>query len=331
MKKAVTSRAEKGGDGLYQNRLLSYLDKQCPFKIIQIQPIRNQVYIVESENDEFILKGFSSYHRYKLQEAYTASLKNEGFSKTYSFLDDVKDPPLSFDQFFFGCMEYIPPSDEAFSYEEEKNRKEGLALLDDYHLVSAQLVQRYRTLLPQYKQLEKWQERTAQFIHHLPLIKYFVQKEMINEFLHWADWSIKGMNNETKFFQQGKQVILHGDVAHHNFLRAKDNHLYLLDFDLISVGAIQVDYLQYANRILPSIHWSFDELAQLAQLKPFLKEKGFLYALAFPTDIFREWNRAVRERLYGNPVKMRHILDLTVNHFQERQQFILKLKQEAES
>ncbi|WP_433958921.1 phosphotransferase [Cytobacillus horneckiae] len=330
MKRAVTSKVDHVGDGLYKNRLLSYLKKQFPFMIKKLTPVRKNVFIVDSVKGVFILKGFSSYHRLKLQEAFTSSLIKEGFTKTYSFLNYAIEPPLIFENIYFGCIEYIEHAEENFTYTEHIDRIDGLALLSEYHLVSEKLVQRYMTLIPQFKQLEKWQVRTDQFISHLSLIKYFIEKEILHEFLQWADWALKGMKNEKLFLQQGKRVILHGDVAHHNFLRGKNGVLYLLDFDLISIGNQQVDYLQYANRILPAINWSFAELEKMPNIKPLLSEKGFLYALAYPTDIFREWNRAVRQKIYVNPMLMRKLLNMTIDQYQSRKRFIEKIKKEIE-
>lgn len=149
---------------------------------------------------------------------------------------------------------------------------------------------------------------------------------MITEILSWADWSLKGMLRESNLFNNDEKVILHGDVAHHNFLRSKNNKLYLIDFDLISAGVPHVDYLQYANRILPFMNWSLAELANCEKIKPLLHEKGFIYALAYPTDIFREWNRAIKEGTYLQQEKIQQLLELTVVSFKERQDFFAHLQ-----
>ncbi|CAM3706380.1 phosphotransferase [Cytobacillus oceanisediminis] len=328
--KAVNTTVKNGGDDLFKNRLLSYLKEQFPFKIDDIKPIRKQVYLVSAQERVFILKGFSSYHRLKLQEAFTASLINEGFAKTYAFYEFAKEPPLFYDRTYYGCLEYIHPSEDSFSYHLKRDRLEGLELLQAFHDTSEKVVSRYQTVVPAFKQAEKWRERASLFLNNLPVIRYFVQKEIINELLSWADWSLKGIEEEAWLFQSGRQVILHGDVAHHNFLRAKNKTLYLLDFDLIAKATPHSDYLQYANRILPYMKWSFDDLLRFPIIKQYMEEKGFIYALAFPTDIFREWNRVIRERSYLDPVKIRPVLDLTVGQFAERQRFIRALKKAAE-
>ena len=131
--------------------------------------------------------------------------------------------------------------------------------------------------------------------------------------------------NESFFFKE-PYVILHGDVAHHNFLRDTSGNLHLIDFDLIHIGPESIDLLQYANRILPSIDWSIDQLSQYQQISKFLKERAFLYALAFPTDIFREWNRILREKKHENQHHYKYVIELTLNQLYLRRKFVEKLK-----
>ena len=82
--------------------------------------------------------------------------------------------------------------------------------------------------------------------------------------------------------------------------------------EVLSIGTPRSDYLQYANRILPFLHWSFQDLAKYKELAIYMNEKGFIYALAFPTDLFREWNRAIREQTYLQPAKIQQLLEITV-------------------
>ena len=135
-----------------------------------------------------------------------------------------------------------------------------------------------------------------------------------------------GWKKIVPFFINEPYCILHGDVAHHNFLRDSNGILHLIDFDLISIGPPSLDYLQYANRILPSVDWSFERLSHFSQYQELLNEKAFLYALAFPADIFREWNRVIREGSYKDQRKYDQVMDLTIGQFYPRKKFIDSLK-----
>lgn len=313
------------GDDLFLDRLLSYLNSRFSFNIQYIAPVKNHVFKIISTKKVFILKGFHSYHRLKLQETFSHSLKKEGFKHTYSFIKSEEDV-LFFEGMYYGCLEYIVPAKIPFTYKTDRDRLEGLELLEQYHLTSSRLVQRYNTLLGRLNILRKWRERTAKFMGNISINRFFIQKEMVDEILHWADWSLKGMEKEIPLMEKKEDVILHGDVAHHNFLRSQDQRLYLIDYDLISIGQPVWDYLQFANRILPHLDWSLAELAKLNKLSGLLEEDVFIFALAYPTDIFREWNRAIRERYISKAEKLRPILDLTVNQFNERQRFFQELQ-----
>ena len=58
------------GDDSYHDRLLSYLDESLPFQIIEITRIKDEVYKVKAKDLQFVLKGFPSYKRLKIQEAF---------------------------------------------------------------------------------------------------------------------------------------------------------------------------------------------------------------------------------------------------------------------
>ncbi len=324
--RAVNLTFKGEGDDLFQNRLFSYLQEQLNVHIKEISQIRKQVYKVKGEGLEFILKGFSSYHQFVLQKDVLTSLKQVGFQKTYSFYPLEKNPPLLFEQTYYGCLEWIETSKNEFTFFKRHDRLKGLKLLAHFHDVNKKLVEQYMGKITSFNQLGKWQERTVSFLNNLPVIRYFVQKEIIDEILAWADWSLKGVEKELGVFENGEKVILHGDVAHHNFLRAKNKDIYLIDFDLISIGTPRSDYLQYANRILPFIHWSFQDLTNYKEIAAYLYEKGFIYALAFPTDIFREWNRAIRAQTYLQPSKIQPLLEMTIGQFHQRYNFINELK-----
>lgn len=314
------------GDDAYFDRLFSYFRSQFDEKIIRIVPIRKDVFFVKTVKKTYCLKGFRTYKRLKLQETFTSTLKKEGFSDTYLFIPAPVKDQLFFEGTYFGCIEYILPKKMAFSYTLQKDRQEGLELIEKFHHVTSKFEARYRTLLPNAQLIEKWRDRFSTFLNNLPFLGYFINESFISEMVSWANWSLAGLEKNHAFFQKEPFVILHGDVAHHNFLRDSEGKLNLIDFDLISIGPYFLDHLQYVNRILPYIEWSFDRLASFKQIQGLLKEDAFLYALVFPADIFREWNRMIREKSHTNQVKFNQIMELTIGQFYSRKQFIDYIK-----
>ena len=312
-----------GGDERSNHRLLSYLKQNVSLDVQKIKHIRKHVYLAQLKNGcQFIMKGFSARRSLLLQGAFTSSLKIHHFPFTYSFYLGL--PSVYFDSKFYGYLEYIESSDQTFFYNSRDNCSEGLALLQKYHHTSKQLVGSYKNLLPAYNLQNKWQERFLFFVKNKEILSLFIPSEIYSDLVSWAEWSLTGIEMETNL---SPYVILHGDVAHHNFIRRKDGTLFLIDFDLISIGPEIADYLQYANRILPFLDWSLHDLATYKPFQSYFQQKLFLYALAFPTDIFREWNRLIKEGQYSDSTKVRSVLYLTINQFEKRREFVHDLFQ----
>lgn len=321
----MNMRVKNGGDDLILNRLLTHLNRSLPFTVHEIKQIRDHVYYMDTEQKPFILKGFSSIQRLQLQEAFTNSLKSEGFENTYSFYSFFEQP-IFLNHRYFGFIEFIEANPRAFTYHFHHNRKEGLDLLHCFHNTTRMLSKQFELFLPRFNLLEKWQERTNLFLANIPFIRYYLKKEMLDELLVWANESLEGLRAENHSSRDENNVILHGDVAHHNFLKASTDKLYLIDFDLISIGDESADLLQYANRILPFLDWSLSRLSEYPLIKTYLNRRAFLWALMYPTDIFREWNRMIKDRTYQQPNKMLMVMNLTISQFHLRQQFIKELK-----
>jgi thiamine kinase-like enzyme len=312
-------------DDSYFDRLFSYFQSQFKEEIIKFRPLRKNVIYVKTNTQTLIVKGYQTNQRLKLQEAFTATLRKEGFLNTYNFIVPPVHAELFFEGTYFGCIEYIPPSKTVFSYHSQSNRQEGLDLLEQFHQSTAGFEARYRTLIPRGDINGKWVGRFQQFSKNLPYLRHYMAEYNTQEILSWGQWSLSKLNN-TLNFDNEHQVILHGDVAHHNFLRNREGQLYLIDFDLINIGPPAYDFLQYANRILPYLDWSMDKLFSHKQLKKYKNDQTFLSALVYPADIYREWNRIIRGNLYRDQRKLNSVIDLSIGQFHNRKKFIEKVK-----
>lgn len=315
---------KKRGDDSENIRLLSSFQEQFPFHIKEIYPIRDHVFKINTTKGVFILKGYSSYSRLKLQETFTATLRKEGFHKTYSFFQ-LDQEPIVYKNKYFGCLPFIEPHHRSFTFENEKEIQEGLNLLNEFHQITKNSVKRYQTILAEYNIQKKWTERFDEFVNNINAISKYIPKELISEWVYWAKWSLEGINKYHSSLDKEDPVILHGDVAHHNFLRKKDGKLYLIDFDLISIGSKNIDLLQYANRILPFIHWKLTHLYQIKGFIPMLSNPVYLYALVYPTDLFREWNRIIREGTEQNAFKLQMVMNQSLLMVNLRQKFNTEL------
>ncbi len=69
-----------------------------------------------------------------------------------------------------------------------------------------------------------------------------------------------------------------------------------------------------------------NRIGHIRKFQPYLKQKVFLYGLAFPSDILREWNRLVKEHTFNQMRKVRPVVELTLNQFEKRKSFMKELE-----
>lgn len=313
--------ASMRGDDSIIHRLLTLLKKERGF--IQLQQLRKNVYYVQTVNGEFILKGFLTRRELMIQEKFINQLYQKGFIYTPMFVKTKKSFYVA--PYYFAWFHFVKEGFPSFHYRYELDRISGLTLLNHYHATSEKLVKEFTPTLSSFHLINKWSDRLFQFVQHTPYLTYYLSKEKVAQLIQWGEWSLTGVKHQPDIFYVEKKVILHGDVAHHNFIRDEKRQVYLIDFDLISIGCRANDLIQYVNRILPAIKWSYEKLASYEQLQFYLNETAFLYALAFPADIYREWNRLLRTNRL-NEQKLSQLIHLTNTQFSLRQQFINRVK-----
>ncbi|MEI2356151.1 phosphotransferase [Mesobacillus zeae] len=308
-------------DDRFLDRLFSYLNTVLPFKVNSLVPIRADVYLAETKGIFFILKGFASLPKMEVQRRFADSLRKSGFTHSYLFYTFTREH-LFFEGLYYSPIQYIEPDSTPFTFLTENERTEGMSLLDDYHVCAKQLVGEYKGMLSQMELSVKWKERANRFRKNLPTIGKFISKRKLNDIRDWAKESLEGLAVHAKRLESKEETILHCDVAHHNFHRARNGELFLIDFDLLSIGPPQYDLLQYAGRILPYMDWSFVSLSKMKHLQKELDDPFFLYGLLFPSDIMREWNRILKDRMDFHPKRMSHLIDMTEQQFSKRREFV---------
>ncbi|WP_180954270.1 phosphotransferase [Bacillus sp. M6-12] len=314
--KALNFKA--AGDSELFTCLLSHLHG-FGFSLHKAVKIRNNIFYIElNGRRRFILKGFPKEKKLLLQARLTALLKDKGFLKTYSINMDL--PPFEIGGRYYAFIEYLMPHPNPFFFSEKSERKEGLQLLEQFHLASSQLTRELQDDLATFDQAGKWAERSRQFQKNLTIVRTYVSDSVLEQWQRWADWSLEGLIKNKNWLSCEENAIIHGDVAHHNFLRKNTGELFLIDFDLISIAPPLIDYLQYANRILPYIQEP-DKIWEYPQLERYKRNPAFLFALAYPADIFREWNRVAKENLEAGQPHLHTVWKMTVEQFNKRMQF----------
>ncbi|MBA9025708.1 phosphotransferase [Peribacillus huizhouensis] len=303
------------GDSVFYTCLLSYLQSH-QLQPLKIEHLRSSVYLVQCKEHSFIMKGFASIVALNKQKELTQLLKKNGFTDSYSFLEHL--PVFEHAGQVFGAIEYVSPSSDRFHFRNEKNRIEGLRLLRTFHKSTGSNL---TNKLSYFNQIVKWEERLGLFCYNEPFLRELVAEPILTSWINWAKWALAGMKQHENELTAEKSVIIHGDCAHHNFLRKQDGELALIDFDLIAYGAPLIDYLQYCSRIWPYLGDPAKELWSYPEIAVYKENKAFLYALTYPTDILREWNRLCKHRVSNHSTQMHSIWKMTVERFAERMKF----------
>ena len=299
------------GDSVFHTRLLSYLNRQPK----SVHHLQSSVYLVTFEHEPpIIIKGFDSFGKWDRQRELTLLLHQKGFHQTYYIHQHLM--PFRFGKKWFGSLDYISPSKNKFRFTEEKDRLQGIELLEEFHEVSQDLP----IDVPLFHQEKKWKERLALFVRNKKYVGQYVSDEILKEWTDWGGWALSGFEKHQSLWKGEKRVIIHGDCAHHNFLRKQDGTLTLIDFDLMARAPRCIDYLQYANRIIPHLDDPATEMWKIPQLSRYRTDPAFLYALAYPTDIFREWNR-----INKSSSQLHSVWKMTVEGFTKRMKLNEKL------
>jgi len=308
----MNSRDYYLGDSGLRKQVASCL-KKAGMELRRLTRLRENVYIIKTNKNKYLLKGFGSTKKLKSQVLLTTQLKANRFSKTYDFIQNLES--FWYNDYLFAWIEFLPGNKRKFTFSSRTSRQEGLLLLENFHGSTRTF---YKSIpIKKFDQLEKWHERFDEFKQNTEIVKKYVSKDVIQTWLKWGKMSLKGLEKYEADLYDESPCIVHGDVAHHNFFYKDDGSLYLIDFDLISIASPLIDYLQYSNRIMPDISGS-SELWDYKQLRKYKDNPAFLYALLFPTDIFREWNRLVRENAFHNNSYLHSVWKLTVEELSKR-------------
>ncbi|MED1204770.1 phosphotransferase [Heyndrickxia acidicola] len=320
-------KGKQRGEDDEQTRLLFFLRKTTNEDFTHMYFVKKGVWMVFSQSKTYILKEFPSTAYLNNQLRLTERLHDHSFTFTYQFHPFHHDHSFEFDKKVYGLIDYIKPSALTQTYSSSAFRKEALMLLKAYHYTTGHFSEEFKPYLPVFCQMVKWQQRLKEFKIHLSDLQAFVPAWMLTYYVSWSEWSLEKIKPVGGLLKARPHCIIHGDVAHHNFLKGEDKKLYLIDFDLISLAPEIIDDLQFSNRILPYLSWSLEQLFEYPPLKKYRNSEDFLHALIFPTDVLREWNRFFKSPPQVQKEQWSYINDLTVTQFPKRKAFVERVLQ----
>lgn len=311
----------------YKDRLLLILQEAIGVPLTYIKHLREKVWLAVSGNERWIIKQFPTYEALQRQIDLTELLHLKGFSNTYSFHPVHRHGPLIIGNKILGVLPYIDQTEQnKFHYRTARNRHDALELLAQFHETTSDFTHLFTNRLKPYNQIEKWERRLTRFKRKIKRLNWPIANQYMDHYINAGEWALEIMYKEKDFFNEEPHVILHGDVVHHNFIRGKDHKLYLIDFDLMSIGPNHIDFLQFCNRILSPIHWSVERLFTYRILSPYKNKTPFLAALIFPSDLFREWNHFMKLSPAVQRNRWPFIDSITFKQFSKRMNYTKELK-----
>lgn len=302
----------------YSYRLLSFLQYKLNDPRATLKSIKEGKWMLKSHGRKWFVKRFPNQLKFLLQERLISTLLREKFYHVLPFHPIHEKEILLFEGYPIGITMWLETSNP-ISYEQPKDREDALKVLKKFHAVSKKIQHPWTEEIPQYKWLKKWKKRMMQFQYNLPYLQAFIQPYYLYTYLEWGNWALKELKS-IDLLEFGK-CITHGDVAHHNFLRGKNGIVYLIDFDLMAVSTEITDDLQYCNRILPYLSWSLSDIKKMEPFHSYVDHLIFYLGLMYPSDVFREWNRFIREDQYYKQRVWGYLMNITIEQFPQRMQF----------
>ena len=175
---------------------------------------------------------------------------------------------------------------KAIRYHTIEDRTDTLKVLHKLHHIGKNINPSSIPSMQTYHLVEKWSHRLFRFQQLKSICTAYLDDELYHSIEQYALQALSYIKQVDLIEEQ--QTILHGDVVHHNFLRAEDGNVRLIDFDLATTGPESIELILWLHRVLP--HVSYD-LQALIEEQPSLKKlqpTHFLHLL-YPNELLREW------------------------------------------
>jgi serine/threonine protein kinase len=322
-------------DGFKGDRLFLKKMKESGLDIIDFGFFRENVIWINTPQGKYVLKGFHRLETCQKQLKLSKLYKGEKprIMGTYTVFPNNKRY-VEFGKYYWAIMPFY--KGEELHFGNPKDVIAGMNAISRFHSFSKNIPSDIYNNLSSYSLYKKWSERYETFKYYARNAKWSRDMQpLLADILMWGKWSLEHFDHsaveslERKAYK--RKEITHGDVAPHNFVlnKEKSREAYLIDFDLFAAVPQAYDWLQYANRILPFYYWSYSKMEEIGNqdyLKWFEK-KWFVICLVFPTDLYREWNRALKS---GDQDMIEGVTKFTLRDFSHRKKFVDRIIKKIE-
>ncbi|GLI83040.1 hypothetical protein ANABIO32_07290 [Rossellomorea marisflavi] len=320
----MKDRWEHGGDD-YTVRLLSFLQWKLGEVGASIETLKDGKWVLRSGGRKWFVKRYSSEKRFIIQEMLIKELLQGGFDHVIPMHPLHQTGVISFEGSVIGISYWLETA-SAIDYADASDRQEAWRVLKGFHRASRRIQSPWVEEVPEFRWIDKWKKRMTLFDYHLPYLQHFIAPYYLSTYHEWGRWALEELDALGPY--KGKRSMVHGDVAHHNFLRGTDGRVYLIDFDLLSRSPAITDDIQMANRVLPYLDWSLADVMAIPSIRKYRHDAAFFLGLMYPSDIFREWNRFIREGQSYREHVWPYLVQITLGQFHQRMRFVQELHSE---
>ncbi|WP_170287601.1 phosphotransferase [Aquibacillus halophilus] len=274
-------------DDSNKNRLCSFLYNQGGLTVNKLSPIKDNVFYLKSDNDEYILKNNKFSSSIEQQWNFFEKLTFNQSNKFTCFPNGSQI--IEGFGVFWTLSPYI--SGQSLQYRLHSDREDALITLRKFHKEATDIkIENPKIKTPIYV---KWYNRLEKLHQTRHIMEQFGFLYLYEDILRTTKSRLKVLANLDWHSIEKKSVVnwtwTHGDVASHNFLRDNSNIVHLIDFDLLSMSPQIYDHIQLGQRFLPYVNWSLDRLLSYSVYDEQLDFSLWLYGITVPSDIIREW------------------------------------------
>jgi Ser/Thr protein kinase RdoA (MazF antagonist) len=332
-KAAIMSKNKSIREDDLINRLLFKFKKLFNIHANHVKVINDNVYLLHCGNEKMIIKRYKTKNHIKKQiwlarkfdaKSYRGSVKFKPFADG-KYVKKV-------DNYYYALMHFI--EGKPLSFSSRTDRIAAFKQLEKFQAEIRSLSERRPEYVPIYSLYSKWATRLDTFYFNLYNNKKYLtnaQYKMMKNFLKWGEYTLDTLpidvlqRMERKARRSG--LLVHGDVANHNFLKTNDGSIMMIDYDLMACAPPEYDTLQLINRYFPYCNYSLATIIQElgGSFVKLIKTKWFATALIYPTDIFREWNRLTTNYPI-NEKKLYSYISQLEKHYEKRVDIVNELR-----
>ncbi|UOQ46263.1 aminoglycoside phosphotransferase family protein [Halobacillus salinarum] len=302
----------------YTDRLFHWLQYKHDIPITIETVIKPKVFQVNMNGRKLLLKG---YRRAPILQ------QQLDFFKEWTNASQMASCPIPFPDHTFtksklgcewGLFEWLEGRHADFR--SHSDRKQAGRLVKLFHRTTEGIT---ALSIPRDPLYVKWERRLEQFKETKSAFSHYQKSNIFHEIVTVTDKQLNYFADhnwgEIEERAWENHDWLHGDLAHHNFIVDENNHMKLIDFDLLHNGPRLYDEIQLAHRFLPYLE---DQRRTLLNYFRHSENNNlWLEGVLVPADLLREWLYGYKRCRAGEGSLAVHINKLEIA-WEQRKMFV---------